>query len=128
MYCRFKSILSFVSVIASGMYLWNCSTENETRATLTQQNILLQRKIDSLQIQVAMLRHQGSSGSVTDQHKDLLSELDIRFLKRQGLENPVEQIKADLVQNNTLIPVKGTMGGTMRFYEDQIQILNCNWV
>ena len=116
---RYFSLQSFlIVVLTSGWILTGCTSENEPGKEVMQQNVLLRQQIDSLTRQINVLEKQSGG----------LSELDVRFLERQGLQNPVAQIKADLVKNKQLIPEKGTMGGTMQFYEDNIQILSRKWV
>ncbi|HUV63327.1 MAG TPA: hypothetical protein VMW24_05470 [Sedimentisphaerales bacterium] len=54
---------------------------------------------------------------------------DIQAMKKKGLNNPVAQIIADLKQHRELISYKGTLGGTMNFYDDgKIWILTKKWV
>ena len=116
-----KIFLTHTSSILLLISIWvfsGCTTENESDKELRQQNVLFQQQIDSLTRQIGVLQKQSGE----------LSELDRRFLERQGLQNPVAQIKADLLKNKQLIPEKGAMGGTMQFYEDNIQVLSRRWV
>ena len=54
---------------------------------------------------------------------------DVQAMKKKGLTDPVSQIIADLKQHRELIPYKGTLGGTMNFYDDgKIWILTKKWV
>lgn len=54
---------------------------------------------------------------------------DIQAMKKKGLKQPVADIIADLKQHRELIPYKGTLGGTMNFYDDsKIWILTNKWV
>jgi hypothetical protein len=54
---------------------------------------------------------------------------DIQAMKKKGLADPVSQIIADLKRRRELIPYKGTLGGTMNFYDDgKIWILTKKWV
>jgi hypothetical protein len=46
-----------------------------------------------------------------------LTDDDIRLLKRSGLTDPVSQLRSDLEGHSTLLPMKGVMGGTMKFYD-----------
>lgn len=116
---KYFSLQSFLIVILiSGCLLTGCTSENESGKEVMQQNVLLRQQVDSLTQQIDFLQKQSSG----------LSELDVRFLERQGLQHPVAQIKADLLKNKQLISEKGTMGGTMQFYEDNMQILSRKWV
>lgn len=61
--------------------------------------------------------------------RSLLSHGDINRLKRQGLEDPVDDITQDLLKRNDLIPHEGVLGGTMAFYSpSNIHILSPHWV
>jgi len=40
------------------------------------------------------------------------------------LSDPVQDIVSDLTKHGELIPYEGTLGGTMRFYDEEIWILN----
>ncbi len=62
---------------------------------------------------------QGNSG---------LTLRDIKLFKEKGLSDPVKEIIADLTRHNELIPYKGVLGGTMRFYDREIYVLNNKWV
>ena len=54
---------------------------------------------------------------------------DILALRKQGLKNPVEDIKADLLSRPDLIPQKGVAGGTMGFHSaENIYVLSPRWV
>lgn len=44
-----------------------------------------------------------------------LDPLELDALRRRGLEDPVMDLKSDLMAHPELIPYEGTMGGTMRF-------------
>lgn len=46
-----------------------------------------------------------------------LTEGEIQRLKRAGLTDPVNQLRSDLEAHSSLLPFKGTMGGTMKFYD-----------
>ncbi len=54
---------------------------------------------------------------------------DIQAMKKKGLNDPANQIIADLKQHRELIPYKGILGGTMSFYDDgKIWLLTNKWV
>ena len=52
----------------------------------------------------------------------------INDLRKMGLENPVEDIKNDLLRHRELIPCKAVLGGTMSCSNDAIYVLNTAWV
>ena len=50
-------------------------------------------------------------------------------LKEQGLTDPINDLKSDLIKHPELIPYKSVLGGTMGFYsKDNIWILTEKWV
>jgi hypothetical protein len=117
------SIQNFIAFLfAAGCSFAGCTSENEPGKSLSYENALLRQKIDSLTQQIDSLQKES------DTNREVLGDLDVRFLKRQGLQNPVIELKVDLVKNKQLIPEKGTLGGTMQFYEDNIHILSRKWV
>ena len=54
----------------------------------------------------------------------LLTEYDLRRLRQKGLTDPVNQLKADLMNQADLILQEGVLGGTMNFFPDQIWVLS----
>jgi hypothetical protein len=79
-------------------------------------------QIDSLKQVIKGLNMQGGIAP-------LLDEYQVRNLKRKGLDNPVEDIRNDLMREGALISRKGTQGGTMKFYlPEAIHVLTENWV
>lgn len=62
---------------------------------------------------------QGNSG---------LTSYDIKQFREKGLNDPARDIISDLTLHNELIPYKGVLGGTMRFYDREIYVLNNKWV
>lgn len=57
-----------------------------------------------------------------------LSDWAIEKLRAKGLSDPVHDIISDLLKHPELIPYEGILGGTMRFYENEIWVLNNKWV
>jgi len=52
-------------------------------------------------------------------HQPELSSQEVRQLKKKGLNNPVDDIIADLMKHNELIPFRGVLGGKMGFYSKE---------
>lgn len=105
----------------------SCTTDSAYKQ-LTQENARLQSQLDSLALYIDSLADEQSSKQASGNKTDLLSQYDIDFFIRKGLDNPLEAIKADLVRNRQLIPAEGSLGGTMQFYKERIHILNRQWV
>ncbi len=95
---------------------------------MRRENSRLSARVDSLEQQLAITMQEATRDSVRAATGTSLSEDDLAYLKGQGLPDPVVSLKADLVRNAGLIPQEGVLGGTMRFSEDRIQVLNRRWV
>ncbi|MFH2069561.1 MAG: hypothetical protein ABII89_08915 [Candidatus Omnitrophota bacterium] len=52
-------------------------------------------------------------------HQPKLSSPEIQDLKKKGLKNPVNDIIADLLKHNELIPYQGVLGGKMGFHSEK---------
>ncbi len=52
-------------------------------------------------------------------HQPKLSLQEIQDLKKMGLKNPVNDIIADLMKHNELIPYPGVLGGKMGFHSEK---------
>lgn len=119
-----------LSIIISAVFLCSCaeqSAENQFSQDLVRQNTALQQQVNQLKFQLDSLQNQSTTQAFTN-GSTLLSETDVSYLKKRGMQNPVSEIKLDLLQNNGLMPAEGTLGGTMRFYEERIYVLNRKWV
>jgi hypothetical protein len=58
-----------------------------------------------------------------------LDKVQVEYLKKRGLNNPVTDLRDDLIANPDLICISGVLGGRMGFFfRDGIQILNRRWV
>lgn len=103
-----------------------CTPDKEdTRGAFIAETSRLQSQVDSLSAQLdSVTQARQPSGN----KPGLPTEDDINYLKRKGLTDPLEAIKTDLAKNNRLIPVAGSVGGTMQFYKERIHILNRKWV
>jgi len=59
----------------------------------------------------------------------LMHTFEIAQLKREGLTDPVRQLREDLASHRELIPFEGVHGGTMGFYyPGSIALLDAQWV
>jgi hypothetical protein len=92
---------------------YDSSIENYKRETdsLKAQNKMLSRKIEN-----------DTRNNIS------LYSYEIEKLKQKGLYDPIKEIISDLTEHPELIPAKGILGGTMRFFESEIYILNNKWV
>ncbi|KAA9340581.1 hypothetical protein [Adhaeribacter soli] len=134
----------FILLIAASLFLailfyWQFSSAQK-EVNLSRQRIAdrdskiykQDRLIDSLQKRVTGLPQLAAGDTIeletppSAQFADelgSLSESDINRLQKKGLRNPEVELKNSLIKNqSSLIPVKGTVGGTMTFRD--IRILN----
>ena len=120
-----KKILLF-SVLVSILFM-GCGEKKKTET-----KVLESKRIESLQAQVDSLKIENDSLSRVSIPNDEESNYwfnplyDGRNLLRQGIENPGEFIEKSLREKPELIPLKGVLGGTMRFRK--IQPLGNQWV
>jgi hypothetical protein len=121
---KIKFISCILALLASGCI------ENNKRAysELEQENSQLLIQLDSLALRLDSIMNEQNSAQSYNNRADLLSESDVEYFAIRGLGNPVEVIKTDLIKNNKLIPVEGSLGGTMQFYKERIHVLNRQWV
>ncbi len=79
-------------------------------------------KIDSLRTSMKAPSVQGEN------FESLISLYDLRQLRQKGLDNPIDDLKSNLVKNADLIPYEGTLGGTMHFYREMMYVLTGKWM
>lgn len=86
-------------------------------------NLMVEKaRFDSLELILIDLKKVGGTPPLLDQQQ-------IKNLQRKGLENPVEDLRNDLMKADVKIKRKGVLGGTMGFYmPEAIHILNEQWV
>mgnify|MGYP001085805327 CR=1 FL=1 len=115
-----KTVILILLFSGSILLLIQVNNLNRQLNELTSNHQGLLQRVDSLRTIVSL--------PIDQDFKGLLTRYDFNFLRQKGLDNPVETLKTDLVSRTDLIPQKGILGGTMRFYEDQIYILSSRWV
>jgi len=65
------------------------------------------------------------SDDMSDIREHRIQESDRQFLIEQGLRNPINDLVADLMKHNELIPCEGSAGGTPGFYSpNRIAVLS----
>lgn len=102
-----------------------------------------ERKVSELEEQVSelndlnasCLKHNDSLAMVVQELRiknalpPFLDKSQIEELQKRGLNDPVKEIRDDLVENPDLISRSSVLGGRMDFYfRDGIHILNDRWV
>ncbi len=106
------------------------STERKEGAALLENEITEARELiascinrnDSLSLLLHECRIENAIPPFLDQSQ-------VKDLKKMGLENPVEDLRNDLISNADLISTSAVLGGEMGFYfRDGIHILNKRWV
>lgn len=128
-------LIAFAAALLCIGYLIYVNNKHETqiqeltadKETLQNQLATLQSNADSL---TKTLHYKDSLLTVCREHPNLLlRDWDIENMKRQGLDNPVQNLKEDLMQHKELIAREGVHGGEMQFYsKEDIFILNRKWV
>ena len=58
----------------------------------------------------------------------LLEEHEIAALRAGGLQDPITELREDLLRRPDLIPFEGTMGGRMQFVPTGIALLSPEWI
>ncbi|MFO8062568.1 MAG: hypothetical protein R6U31_06540 [bacterium] len=60
---------------------------------------------------------------------DLITDPEIEYFRRKGIEDPLSQLKDDLIRRDELIESSGQLGGSMGFHDRSgINVLNRYWV
>lgn len=125
-------LISIKNLIIASVFVlvFSSCSENNKRAykQLEQENTRLATQLDSLSQRMDSVINEQSIAQLSGSRTDLLSESDIEYFRSRGLDNPVEDLKTDLSRNSKLIPVEGSLGGTMQFYKEKINVLNRQWV
>lgn len=127
-------LVAFAAALLSIGYLIYLNNSQQVKLqTLASDKANLQHQLDTLQPKVdslakMMQRKDSLLSNCRDRANILLRDWAIDKMKRQGLGNPVQELKQDLVQSKELIQEKGVLGGQMQFYsKENIFILNHEW-
>ncbi|MDY6788122.1 MAG: hypothetical protein SVK54_08370 [candidate division WOR-3 bacterium] len=74
-------------------------------------------------------KYTALSEKYSEKQSDLITDTEIEYFKRKGIEDPLRQLKDDLMNRDELIETSGQLGGTMGFHDrDAVNILNRYWV
>lgn len=121
-----RIIWSFLVISLLVMVIVSKQELNQMSDWVEMQNEQLQ-KLDSL---IDDVLTSGSSEPI-DQHSREISsitEFEILQLRKLGLENPVSDLKNDIMLKSDLIQFDGVLGGTMRILShDSIALLHGGW-
>ncbi|RAU82395.1 hypothetical protein [Pontibacter arcticus] len=125
-------IIAAVSLLAA-VYLYFQKTEAESRLAMADTKVeeLTARKeaedsLESMILPPDTMTLVPPTEEISVNKMGSLTQSEIKKLQRKGLQNPETDLKKDLTRNqSTLIPVKGTMGGTMAIRKSHI--LNGNY-
>jgi hypothetical protein len=121
-----RIIWSIVVVTLLVLLIINKQELNQMSVWVDEQNEQLQ-KLDSLIDDVLI---SGSSESIVQRSNEIgsITDFEIQQLKKLGLENPVFDLKNDLMQKSELIQFDGVLGGTMRIISPgSISLLHGGW-
>jgi hypothetical protein len=85
-------------------------------------------KLDSL-IDDVLTDASSNSTNIISGNNSSITDFEINLLTKLGLENPVQDLKNDLMERSDLIQFEGVLGGTMRILSpDSIVLLQGGWV
>lgn len=113
---------SLTLLLLTAIFLLGCTEKKPIESDLTEN---LQTKVDSLQ-RVNDSLQQVLSTEKQDSIRFQTPIYDGSNLSRKGIANPVEFIEESLRERPELIPLKGVLGGTMRF--TNIKPVGSDWV
>ncbi len=105
-------------------------------ATLEQENARLQAVLDSLMAAISPGGEPENNAGfwytqarrARENQRMLLWDHEIQRLQERGLEDPVNDLRDDLMGHPELIPYEGVLGGTMGFVRSRIALLSLRWV
>ena len=117
-----ERIIWLIAVLVSlVLYFYAQQELKNVESWIEEQNIELKLLDDALD---SLVNNADSlSLSNNPESSDHLSDSDIRILKNRGLQNPVQQLKQDLMDKSELISFDGILGGTMKIYQEEQIIL-----
>ncbi|MFC1799332.1 hypothetical protein ACFL2Z_00260 [Candidatus Eisenbacteria bacterium] len=110
--------------------------DQSTREVLEQENAQLQGVLDSLMAAISPGGQPELNAGfwytqarrAKENQSMLLWDHEIRELQERGLDDPVNDLRDDLVAHPELIPYDGVSGGTMYFVRHRISLLSLKWV
>ena len=114
-------------MILISLSVLSCKETNRTEldSSEMERTVNLETKINSLTtINDSLIQVLSEEKPESDYGYDAL--YDGNALLRQGISNPSEFIESSLQKQPELIPIKGVLGGTMRFVK--VQPLSSQWV
>jgi len=140
-----RGLLAIASVLTAGivvsvLFLWAADQRWKRAAAIGAELESLRAWNSALQDSLTLMAqrveraHKASSSWAAQaeaagrDQRMLLTELDISDLKMKGLQDPVRDLRGDLMKHRDLIPFKGVLGGTMDFVENSITLLSPQWV
>jgi hypothetical protein len=120
------SIVIFVLVISKYQTTLNSVSERVTdlegaKTTWTQREANLTSEISDLKAQVLKDTEVIRTFPTSD-------PIIVNELERRGLNGGPNQVIADLLKHNELIPFEGVLGGKMGFLKDKIFVISDKWV
>lgn len=112
-------------IVLIAVLLITRSELNNMREWVDKQNEQLM-ELDNLIDEV--LTDASSGSDETDSGTDQITEFEIRRLTQSGLDNPISDLKKDLIERADLIQFDGILGGTMRIpTTESVTILYGGW-
>lgn len=115
----FRSELHESKEIAGELLNQNLQLENELKSTKTYIN-------KRINIEESETNEEAFVQEIKKQH--IISDSDIWKLKRKGLSNPIVNLKASLIDHQSILLTDSLIDGPQRFFEDYIHVISDQWV
>jgi hypothetical protein len=127
---RIVWILITLALVISVLVLWRIHSTYDSRLADALEweramTIQIEDVKDSLKETQELLQLEQKSSAGLPK----LYDWELKRLREKGLEDPVNDLIADLMEHPELIPYQGILGGQMGFYSaNQIHVLTPKWV
>lgn len=133
--------IAVIAVLSVSLFLIRSENREMTEWVVKQneQLIAIDALIDEL-TEVALSEDKGGSTETRETSEqirerilnppqiDLIQDWGVRHLQSKGLQNPIDDLKTNLISKPQLIRYEGIHGGTMKVFDkSSITILTGNW-
>jgi hypothetical protein len=123
------AIITVISVLVFVRYQTNLTIANQRVTDLEDEKTTWTQREINLTSQVSGLKTKFEEYNELIKNSPTNNPDIINGLKRRGFNGEVQEIIADLVKHNELIPYDGALGGKMGFYsKEKIFVISDKWV
>jgi len=113
--------------IISG-YQKSLHTTKQQVADLESEKAAWAGKEQDLTSEIAELRAQLDQNAAISKEFPMNDPQIRKELERQGLDGGSDELIADLLKHNELIPFDGVLGGKMTFWKDKVFVISDRWI